>query len=115
MALSVRSNLDLYGWSRADALFTNKRKKLIIPYQKIFLLSWGLVKFHGNCLRAQRESREMSLKLRERLARGRGSMVHYSPIMRDGFLRAMVTLLVTIADLGTEDLKEGGSQLTENI
>jgi hypothetical protein len=42
-------------------------------------------------------------------------MVHYSPIMRDGFLRAMVTLLVTIPDLGTEKRKEGGSQLTENI
>ena len=42
-------------------------------------------------------------------------MVHYCPIMRDSFLRAMVTLLVTIPDLGTEDLEEGGSQLTESI
>jgi hypothetical protein len=42
-------------------------------------------------------------------------MLHYSPVMRDGFLRAMVTLLVTIADLGTEDLEEGSSQPTENI
>jgi hypothetical protein len=56
----------------------------------------------------------MSLKLRGRLARGRGSMLHYSPIMQDGFLRAMVTLLVTIPDLGAENLEEGGSQLTEN-
>ena len=57
----------------------------------------------------------MSLKLRERLARGRGSMLHYFPIMRDVFLLAMVTLLVTIPDLGTENLEEGGLQLTENI
>jgi hypothetical protein len=40
-------------------------------------------------------------------------MLHYSPIMRDGFLRAMVTLLVTIPDLWREDLEEGGSQPTE--
>jgi len=42
-------------------------------------------------------------------------MLHYSPFMRDGFLLAMVTLLVTINDLGTEDPEEGGSQLTESI
>jgi hypothetical protein len=42
-------------------------------------------------------------------------MVHYSPIMRDGFLRAMVTLLVTIPDLGRQDLEESGSQHTEKI
>jgi hypothetical protein len=115
IALSVKSNLDLCGWSRADTLFTNKRKKLIISYQKLFLLSRGLVQSHGNCLKAQREYREMSLKLRGRLARGRGSMLHYSPVMRDSFLRVMVTLLVTIPDLRTENRKEGGSQLTENI
>jgi hypothetical protein len=55
------------------------------------------------------------LKLRERLARGRASMLHYSPVMRDGFLRAMVTLLVTIDDLGKKDPEEGCSQLAENI
>ncbi len=56
----------------------------------------------------------MSLKLRERVARGRGYMIHYSPVMRDGFLLAMVTLLVTLLDLGTEDLEEGSSQPNEN-
>jgi hypothetical protein len=55
------------------------------------------------------------LKLVERLARGWGSMVHYSPVVRGGFLRAMVTLLVTISDFGTEDPEGGGSQLTESI
>jgi hypothetical protein len=73
------------------------------------------VEFPEDRLRAHRKSRKMSLKLWGHLARGRGSMLHYSPIMRDGFLCAMVTLLVTIADLGTENLEEGGSQLTENI
>lgn len=29
----------------------------------------------------------MSSKLQERLARGRSSMVHYSPVMRDSFSR----------------------------
>ena len=42
-------------------------------------------------------------------------MLHYSPIMRDGFLVAMVTLLGTIADLATGKLEEGGLQLTEKI
>jgi len=41
-------------------------------------------------------------------------MLHYSPIMRDGFLHPMVTLLVTILNLGIENLEEGGSQLTES-
>ena len=72
------------------------------------------MEFAGDCLRLHRKSGKMSLKLREHLARGRGSMVHYSPVMRDGFLRAMVTLLVTIPDLGTEDPEEASSQPTEN-
>jgi hypothetical protein len=72
------------------------------------------VKSHGNRLKAQREYRKMSLKLRGRLARRRGSMVHYSPIVRDGFLHAMVTRLVTIDDFGMEDPEEASSQPTEN-
>jgi hypothetical protein len=55
----------------------------------------------------------MSLKLRGRLARGWGSMVHYSPVIRDGLPRATVTLLVTIADFGREDPEEASSQPTE--
>jgi hypothetical protein len=70
--------------------------------------------FRGNCLKAQKGSRKMSLKLRGRLATGGGSMLHYSPVMREGFLRAMVTLLVTIDVLGMEDPEEASTQPTEN-
>jgi len=41
-------------------------------------------------------------------------MVHYSPTMRNSFLRAMVTLLVTILVSGMEDPEGASSQPTEN-
>jgi hypothetical protein len=42
-------------------------------------------------------------------------MVHYSAIVRNSFLCAMVTLLVTILDFGMKDPEEGSSQPAENI
>jgi len=42
-------------------------------------------------------------------------MLHYSSIMRDSFLRAVVTLLVTILVSGMEDPEEASSQPTENM